>query len=411
MSIAGTSVAAGAGTPQASRLAALVLTLILAVAVVLPPVVGTRYWLTLGMQVWVLAAYAYSYQLLFGRAGMLSFGHAVYFGLGAFAAAHAMNSPWLRAIGWPVELAPFAGAAAGFAAAVVFGYPSTRRAATPFAMVTLGIGELVAACFLMFPSFFGGEMGVNTDRASLKGLLVASYARPATLYPLLLVWAALLIGAALWVARTPLGLLARSVRDNAERLGFLGFEPATVRFKVMLIAGPLAGAAGALSAMLYEIVSVEAVSLQTSANVLLMTVVGGAASSVGPLVGALVLTLMQTSLSKLTHAWVFYYGMLFILVVLFAPNGLTGAVQSAIANLRKAGAMAFLKAFGPSILAGTAAVLSGIAATEILFFRPEGPATTPPLPVAFAFVAAIGVIASCAFLLREHAKRSRGRRA
>jgi branched-chain amino acid transport system permease protein len=370
-----------------------------------PFLIGTRYWLTLGMQVWVLAAYAYSYQLLFGRAGMLSFGHAVYFGLGAFAAAHAMNSPSLRTAGFPAELIPLAGIAASVIAAIVFGYPSTRRAATPFAMVTLGIGEMVAACFLMFPGFFGGEMGITADRAALNGWLVASYARPATLYPLLAVWALSLIAAALWIARTPLGLLARAVRDNAERVGFLGFEPATVRFKVMLVSGPIAGGAGALAAMLFEIVSVESVSLHTSANVLLMTVVGGAASSIGPLVGALALTVMQTVLSKITHAWVFYYGLLFILVVLFAPNGLTDVVRSGRATWRNLGHRRFLAAYGASIAATLLGTIAGIVVVEVLFFRPEGTLDTPPLPRWTAGLAVVVLTGCCWLIAREHARR------
>ncbi|WP_300302684.1 branched-chain amino acid ABC transporter permease, partial [Ferrovibrio sp.] len=360
----------------------------------------TRYWLTLCMQVWVLAAYAYSYQLLYGRAGMLSFGHAVYFGIGAFAAAHALNSKALATAGFPAEAVPLVGMAAGFTAAIVFGYPSTRRAGIPFAMVTLGIGELVAACFLMFPGFFGGEAGISTNRAGLAGWLVQSYGRLPTLYPLLLAWSCLLILAALWVAQTPLGLLARGVRDNAERIGFFGFEAAEVRFKVMLIAGPIAGGAGALAAMLYEIVSVESVSLATSANVLLMTVVGGPASAVGPLVGALALTLMQTALAKITHAWVFYYGLLFILIVLFAPQGITGVVASGVRTFGRLGPVGFTRGYGLAIAASAVAFAGGITVIETLFFRTTGQADEGRLPLLAALAAAGVTVAAGLWLAR-----------
>jgi branched-chain amino acid transport system permease protein len=393
-------------TPRTWPLGALCILALIAVAVLAAPMTGQRYWLLLAMQVGVLAVYAYSYQLLFGRTGMLSFGHAVYFGLGAFAAAHAMNSAALKGLGFPAEAIPLIGMAAGFAAAVIFGFPATRRSGTPFAMVTLGIGELVAACFLMFPAVFGGEAGISTNRAALSGWFAASYGRPQALYPLVVLWSVILIALSLWVARTPLGLLARAVRDNTERVGFLGQEAATIRFKVFLIAGPIAGGGGALAAMLYEIVSVESVNLTMSANVLLMTVVGGPASGVGPLIGAVALTLMQTVLSKITHAWVFYYGLLFVLVVLFAPNGLTGIVHATVATIGERGLLRFVTSYGPSILAGLVATLGGIAVVETVFHRPEGLVDAPPLPPGLAIAAAGAALAAGLWLSRRHGVRA-----
>jgi branched-chain amino acid transport system permease protein len=379
---------------------AITLALVLAVLIAAPAISGQRYWLTLAMQVCVLSVYAYSYQLLFGRTGMLSFGHAVYFGLGAFAAAHAMNSKVLAAFGFPAEAVPLIGIAAGFAAAIVFGYPSTRRAGTPFAMVTLGIGELVAACFLMFPGFFGGEAGISTNRAILPGWFAASYGRAQTLYPLLVVWTLLLVSFALWITRTPLGLMARAVRDNAERVAFLGHGAATIRFKVFLVAGPIAGGGGALAAMLYEIVAVESVNLTMSANVLLMTVVGGPASSIGPLVGAVALTVMQTILSKITHAWVFYYGLLFILIVLFAPNGLTGVGRSLADTVRAQGLARAATMLVMPVLAAVIATAGGIVVIETAFFRPEGFGEAPPMSGLGAAMAGAAALASCLWLSR-----------
>jgi branched-chain amino acid transport system permease protein len=396
------SSSSSSGVPAAAILVAL----LVAGAIIAAPMTGQRYWLTLAMQVAVLSVYAYSYQLLFGRTGMLSFGHAVYFGLGAFATAHVMNGGAFARIGLPAEALPLVGMGAGLLAAIVFGYPATRRAGTPFAMVTLGIGELVAACFLMFPGFFGGEAGVSTNRAAVAGWFAPNYGRAQALYPLLIVWALALTALALWIARTPLGLLARAVRDNAERVGFLGQEAATIRFKVFLIAGPIAGGGGALAAMLYEIVSVESVNLAMSANVLLMTVVGGPASGLGPLIGAVALTVMQTMLSKVTHAWIFYYGLLFILIVLFAPKGLTGIAHSAAAAIRARGPFGFLVTAGPSILAGVIAALGGIAIIETLFFRPEGLVDAPPLPPLAAVAAGLAGAVACVWLARRHGARA-----
>ncbi|KAF0232111.1 MAG: branched-chain amino acid transport system permease [Beijerinckiaceae bacterium] len=373
----------------------------LALLVLLPLFGASRYWLVLGMQVWVLAAYAYSYQLLFGRAGMLSFGHAVYFGLGAFAAAHALNSRALAAMGLPVEMIPLIGMLAGLGAAVVFGFPSTRRAGTPFAMVTLGIGELVAACFLMFPGFFGGEAGISTNRAALGGWVAANYGAADRAYVLIALWALALGAMALWIARTPLGLLARATRDNAARLAFCGIEPSAVRFRLMLVAGALAGAAGALSTLLNEIVSVESVSLAMSANVLLMTVVGGPAHAFGPLLGALTLTLMQSVLSRFTHAWVFYYGLMFILTVLFAPNGLTGIVSDVLRNARQLGAGGMARRYGAPVAAALLAGLLAIGTIEIAFFRDEGIGAARVFPAWGAAGLSLGCLAALLWLRRS----------
>lgn len=294
---------------------------------ILPLLLSSTVGLTIGMQVMVLAVFAYSYQLLFGLANLLSFGHAVYFGIGAFLAAHTMNSAALAQLGLPVEAVPLVGLLGGGLVGIVLGFPTSRSSGTPFAMVTLGIGELVGACFLMFPAAFGGESGITTDRSALSSVFGGYLATTRQIYPIILAWTLLLIGLALWIRYTPLGLLARAVRNNAERVGFLGFNPTTLRFRMIILSAMLASAAGAMSAMVYEIVSVEAVSMHNSANVLIATVVGGAGHAVGPLLGAALLTFMQTVLPNVTSAWPMYYGLVFTAIILGAPNGLIGLLD------------------------------------------------------------------------------------
>jgi branched-chain amino acid transport system permease protein len=299
-------------------------TLIAIVACALLPLfLKTSVGLTIGMQVMVLTVFAYSYQLLFGLANLLSFGHAVYFGAGGFLAAHVMNDPHLAALGVPIEAVPLFGLVGGALIGVILGFPTSRSSGTPFAMVTLGIGELVGACILMFPAVFGGEGGVITDRAALPSLFGGALATTRQIYPVILCWTLILIALALWLRQTPLGLLARAIRNNDERVGFLGFDAASVRFRVIILSGMLAAAAGAMSAMIYEIVSVESVSIHNSANVLIMTVVGGAGNAFGPLVGAVLLTFLQTVLSRITSAWPMYYGLIFVAIILGCPSGLT----------------------------------------------------------------------------------------
>lgn len=304
-----------------SRASVLPVALLFVIALTIAAI-GGGFVVQLATQILVLWCFGLSYQLLFGRTGMLSFGHAVNFGLAAFATAHAVR--WLGGT-WPVyELLPLAGALAGLACGVVFGFPVTRRSGVAFAMVTLGLGELVAACFLMFPDFFGGEAGVTLQRTRVTSLLGVDYGRAGAQLLLTAAWAAVALLLVRWLAFTPFGLAIQAVRENPQRVEFLGFCTATVRWVSYLIASALAGLAGALSALAYEIVTVDAVSLHTSANVLLMTVIGGLGSLLGPLVGATFLTLMQSVVSDWTRAWLFYYGFVFVTLVWLAPEGITG---------------------------------------------------------------------------------------
>lgn len=286
---------------------------------------GGGFVLQLATQIVVLWVFGLSYQLLFGRTGMLSFGHAVNFGLAAFATAHAVR--WLAGV-WPVyELLPLVGAITGLTCGVILGFPVTRRSGVAFAMVTLGLGELVAACFLMFPGFFGGEAGVTLQRTRVASLFGVDYGHGGAQLLLTSAWALVVLATVRWLAKTPFGLATLAVRENPQRVEFLGFCTANVRWVSCLVASTLAGVAGSLSALAYEIVTVDAVSLHSSANVLLMTVIGGIGSTLGPLVGAALLTVMQSVISEWSRAWLFYYGFIFVTLVWLAPDGIVGLWQ------------------------------------------------------------------------------------
>lgn len=360
---------------------------------ILPLFLKTSVGLTIGMQVMVLTVFAYSYQLLFGLANLLSFGHAVFFGAGAFIAAHTMNDPRLATIGVPVEAVPLVGLIGGALIGAVLGFPTSRSSGTPFAMVTLGIGELVGASFLMFPAVFGGEGGISTDRSALPSLLGGTLATTRQIYPVILGWTLILCALALWLSQTPLGLLARAIRNNDERVGFLGFERASIRFRVIVLSGMLASAAGAMSAMIYEVVSVESVSLHNSANVLIMTVIGGAGSIFGPLVGAVLLTFMQTIMSGITSAWPMYYGLIFVAIILGCPSGLTDIF--ARPEFRRPRFIAIV------LLRGVAAVV----AIEWLYRVREGDALTQ-VQYYGAPLAAI-LVFGLAFFLKKRARDAR----
>ena len=132
--------------------------------IVLPLIFNSGFSRSMLSQMGIAVIFALSYNMMLGQGGMLSFGHAVYYGLGGFLAMHALN--WVGD-GWPLplELVPLMGGLGGVVAGLVFGWLSTDRAGTTFALISLGIGELIAASALMLPSFFGGEEGVSANRS------------------------------------------------------------------------------------------------------------------------------------------------------------------------------------------------------------------------------------------------------
>jgi branched-chain amino acid transport system permease protein len=299
----------------------------LALAVALPLVFKSGFVLSLLCQMGVMVVFALSYNMLLGQTGLLSFGHAVYFGLGAFVSMHALNL--IGKDGGPlvVALLPLVGGLAGLVAGVVLGYVTTKKAGTTFAMISLGIGELVAACALMFPGFFGGEGGVSGNRVVGKGTLLGfTWGPQVEMYGLIVAWAFLAAVAMFALTHTPLGRMANAVRDNPERAEFVGYDTQRVRYLMLILSGFFAGIAGGLTALNYEIVTAETLNAHTSGVVLLMTFVGGIGFFYGPIIGAILITVMQIVIGGMTHAWLLYFGLFFLFMVLRAPGGIASLI-------------------------------------------------------------------------------------
>jgi branched-chain amino acid transport system permease protein len=277
-------------------------------------------------QIGISIVFALSYNMLMGQAGLLSFGHAVFLGLGGYVTAHVLNATKGGGVPLPLELTPLAGALGGLGFALVLGYFATQQRATAFAMITLGIGELITSCALMFQTFFGGEGGVSTNRMTGHSLLGMGYGAPIQVYYLIVAWTALSVVGMLLLTRTPLGRMANACRDNHERAQFVGYDPRMVRFFQFALSGLFAGIAGSLYTLTYEIVTYDTVAGAMSANALLMTYIGGVGVFAGPVVGAVLIVLLQSWVSLLSNSWLVYAGVLFILMVTFAPMGLTGLV-------------------------------------------------------------------------------------
>ena len=323
-------------------------------------------------QMGIAAVFALSYHLLLGQAGLLSFGHSVFFGLGGYGAIHVLRMV-NGGLPIPLPLVPVAGAIAGLFFGVVFGTFTTRRAGTVFALITLGVGELVHAASLMFPSFFGGEEGVTASRTKTPHLLGLDFGSQVQVYYIIALW---LLVAALAIhhfLRTPAGRLCNAVRDNPERVEFIGYDPQRIRFIAVAFAGAIAGLAGGLHAINYEIVASEALSAARSGAVLLMVYVGGVSHPIGAIVGAVAITWLQVSLSDYTNAWMLYLGLLFMGIVLVAPQGLVG-VALAHLQARRAHALGRIaRAYAMAALPVTVATLGAIALIEIAYRRSTQP--------------------------------------
>ena len=219
-----------------------------------PLVFRQGFALTMLTQMGVFIIFALSYNMLLGQGGMLSFGHAVYSGLGAYFAVHALNMIGKGTLVFPVMLLPLIGGLAGLVFGVVFGYVTTKKAGTTFAMISLGIGELVHACVLMFPEFFGGEGGVQTNRVVGHPFLGITFGPAIQVYYLVAFWCFICMIAMFALTQTPLGRMANAVRDNPERAEFVGYDTQKIRFLQLTLAGVFAGASGAPSASHFAIV-------------------------------------------------------------------------------------------------------------------------------------------------------------
>ena len=309
-----------------------------------------------------------SYNILLGQGGMLSFGHAVYTGLATFVAIHALVAIGDGSFPVPVSLIPLVGGLAGMGFAIVLGYVTTKKAGTPFAMITLGIGELVFAMSLMIPEFFGGEGGVTVNRVVGKPFFGINYGPQVQVYYLLVVYTFVCTAAMYAFTRTPLGRMLNAVRDNPERVEFIGYSTQRVRYLSFIIAGFFAGIAGGMYAINFEIATAEVVGALRSGGYLLFVFLGGATFFFGPIIGAVLLVLSLGILSELTKAWQLYLGLVFLFMVMYAPGGIASLIMM---NVRVAMHKKLHRLWKWYAMLAAAAVvmLAGFAALTEMFYQ------------------------------------------
>ncbi len=294
----------------------------------LPNIFTSSFALTLFSKMGVLIIFSVAYNMLLGQAGLLSFGHAIYFGLAGYASIHilsAINESYLPSL--PLILLPFIGAFVGLMLGICIGYLSTKRLGTAFAMISLGFCELVTALTLIFVVFFNGEDGIQADRVTGNEFLGFTYGPQSEVYYLILFWCIISVSLMYLLTKTPFGRMCNAVRDNQQRAEFVGYNVRKVRWLAFSLSAMFAGAAGSLHAINYEHIGFESVSLVQSGLVLFMAYIGGIGNFLGPILGAISLTYLDTMLSDITEAWVLYYGIIFVLVIAFAPQGISGIIM------------------------------------------------------------------------------------
>ena len=266
---------------------------------------------------------ALSYNIVLGRAGLLSFGHAIYFGLGGFAAVRLLAASAAGAVAVPVPFIPLAGGVGGLIFALTFGSFSVKRTGIGFAMITLCTVELVVAAGSVLGRFYGGA----ADRTLAPAFFGFDFATEIEVYYVIAFWLFASLLAARRFLQTPLGQMAAAVRDNPERAAYVGYNPRLVRLLAFCVGGFFAGIAGGLFAINYEFVGGETISLTTLFQILMMAFIGGIGSFIGPVLGAIIFTLLQTVVSNYTGLWILYSGILFVAVARFAPAGLAGLIE------------------------------------------------------------------------------------
>lgn len=326
-----------------------ILLLVGVVALAALPQLLSQSLVNAAIQMLIAALFACAFNLLCGQGGMLSFGHAAYFGVGAFATVHAMNA--FNGAGLvPTPLMPLAGGVAGLLVGVAAGWFATKRSGTYFAMITLALAELMHALAPHLKGLFGGEAGMSTMRMPAWGI---SFGTPAQVYYLTLAWVLASLALLYLLTLTPVGRLTLGLRENSHRLRFLGYDVHRLSVLVFALSGMFSGIAGGLQAVGNEAANYVVFEAGLSAAVVLNTYIGGVKVFLGPALGAALMTFFGYAISDLTRSWLLYQGLIFVLVMIYMPTGLAGLFQwwNASSRAHGAGRVAPVVALGMAAVA------------------------------------------------------------
>jgi branched-chain amino acid transport system permease protein len=312
-------------------------TLFLAIAAVaalgLVPVLAPPFYANLLVPFFGYAIALLGFNLLFGYAGLLSFGHAMYLGLGAYGAAVVAGVLGVRHF----EVVLLAVALGGLVVALPIGFMCVRYTGIFFGMLTLAFGMLAHSILFKFYHLTGGDSGMRVPRMRILGLEFADYSKiellagPFYYYCLALL---VLTGLVMWrIVHSPFGLHLRALRDNPQKAEYLGVRVRQFRLAAFVISAVYGALGGAILGFRIGLADPELVHWTHSGHLVFMTVLGGFSSFSGPIAGALALTLLQDQLQSITQYWRFVLGAILATVVIFFPRGLAGIAGDLMGSL------------------------------------------------------------------------------
>ena len=301
---------------------------VIALLLALVPLTGSRFIATTLTEVLVFAIFAMSLDLLVGYAGLVSLGHAAFFGVAAYAVA-LLSTHGIVALAATLP----AGIVAGTAAAAIVGVFALRAAGVYFLMLTLAFAQMAFAVAHEWAGVTGGTNGLSgIPRPVVPGVDLGGVV---SFYYLVLLLAGLTAAALARIIASPFGAALAGVRENEARMRTMGYDTFRLKFAAFVIAGAAAALSGALYAYYNGFVSPDVLYWTASGQVLVMVLLGGAGTLAGPAVGAAVVLLLQNLASSYTERWTLILGAAFILVVLAAPSGLAGLWARLGASLRR----------------------------------------------------------------------------
>jgi branched-chain amino acid transport system permease protein len=300
---------------------------IMFVLFLLVPLLPGEYWTQVATEILILGLFAMSFNLLYGYMGQISFGHAAFFGLGAYATAML----FMRLKSASGEIATFdfflsltLGPPVAALGALIVGFFCVRLTGIYFAMLSLAFGELLFYIVFSWYSFTKGDDGI-------QGLLPPLYFQDAVHYYYLTLAIVVVALLAMWrIAESPFGYIMRTLRDNQRRAAFLGINVRLHMLMNFVIAGAFAGLAGALWGPFSRSVSPGLLGWQESGIAVFMTLIGGAGAFIGPVVGSVIYTMLQAVVKMYTVYWPLTIGTIILLIVLFVPGGVLGLVEKRI---------------------------------------------------------------------------------
>ena len=301
--------------------------ILMLVLFLLVPLLPGEFWTHVSTEILIFGLFAMSFNLLYGYMGQISFGHAAFFGVGAYASAMVFTR--LKTPGGEIGMLDFflsllAGPPLAAFAALIVGFFCVRLTGIYFAMLSLAFGELLFYIVFSWYSFTKGDDGI-------QGLLPPLFFQDADNFYYLTLAIVTLALLAMWrITESPFGYIMRTLRDNQRRAAFLGINVRLHMLINFVIAGSFAGLAGALWGPFSRSVSPGLLGWQESGVAVFMTLIGGAGSFVGPMLGSVIYTMLQAVVKMYTVYWPLTIGTIILLIVLFLPGGVLGLIDKRI---------------------------------------------------------------------------------